>query len=194
MTEVHIREHYESIWLGKSYCRGDFESPRQYNRLVWHKGPMIAAHPDFCILEFPPTGDRAHWVYATCGMSANGTRPIELHLFSANRDDLLAEILTAAAYYHLHAPHQLDVGHTIYFGRPWKPGSQCTYGLISLPYLDGPALENSRHNGVSLKYYWLIPITEQERHYKMTRGLEALETAFEQTSFNYLDPERAEVV
>lgn len=182
MTEVHIRAHYESIWFVKA------------NKRVWPQGPMAKAHPDFCILEFPPAGTRRHWVYATCGMSANSTSAIELHLFSAEQDNSLAEILTAAAYYHLDSPNKLGIGHTIYFGRSWKSGSECTYGLISLPYLDGQALENSRHNGVTLQYYWLIPITEQERHYKITRGLEALETAFEQASFNYLDPERAGVV
>lgn len=35
----------------------------------------------------------------------------------------------------------LGLGHTVNFGRPWLPGSSCTHGLVSLPYLFGPELE-----------------------------------------------------
>jgi hypothetical protein len=41
---------------------------------------------------------------------------------------------------------------------------------------------------------WLLPITAEERAYKIEAGLEALEQKFETTSFDYTDPLRASVV
>jgi len=41
---------------------------------------------------------------------------------------------------------------------------------------------------------WLVPITQAERDFKVTHGIEALEDLFEQTSFDYLNPIRPSVV
>jgi hypothetical protein len=40
----------------------------------------------------------------------------------------------------------------------------------------------------------LIPITRNEKEFKKTRGLEALEEIFEKRSFNYAEPMRASVI
>jgi hypothetical protein len=66
--------------------------------------------------------------------------------------------------------------------------------LISLPYLDGPELEYGVFNGGRLRFLWLIPITRNEKEFKKTRGLEALEEIFEKRSFNYAEPMRASVI
>lgn len=70
--------------------------------------------------------------------------------------------------------------------------SACTYGLISLPYLDGPSLEWNADR--SVRFLWLIPITKAERDFKMKNGLEVLEARFEEMGFDYADPARASVV
>jgi len=124
-----IISHYISVW-GK-----------EYKCLTWNDGPFQELGEDFLILEFPPQKSRTMWTYATCGMSntANKT-PVELHLFSADRDEFMVELLTVVAHFHKFG-EKLDLWHTVNFGRPWKPNSFCSYGLISLPYLDGPNLE-----------------------------------------------------
>lgn len=68
--------------------------------------------------------------------------------------------------------------------------------MISLPYLDGPSLENLYLNSIdeNLKFYWLIPIHEDEVEYKMKYGVEELENKFDEKEFNYLDPNRDSVI
>ena len=121
------------------------------------------------------------------------SEPIELHLFSPVESPAHVELLTAIAHYHRTAA-RLGVGHTVNFGRPWLPGSRCTHGLISLPYLDGPTLELLSGNDVTVRFLWLIPITPRELEFKKERGLDALERRFEEAEFRYLDPRRESVV
>ncbi len=71
----------------------------------------------------------------------NDQRPIELHMFSPLEADEVVELLVVTAHYHRTAA-PLGPGHTVNFGRPWLDASECKYGLVSLPYLDGPSLED----------------------------------------------------
>ena len=179
LTEI-IR-HYETAWK-------DVGQPLQ-----WDKGPVYDLPQEFTVLEFPPRHNRAMWTYATACMSLPiDIRRIELHLFSPERTLQHCELLTIIAHYH-RTEAKLDLCHTVYFGKPWMPGSQCDHGLISLPYLDGPELEVLAFGGKETHFLWLIPITRREVEYKKSNGLEALETAFEKKHFNYLDPFRGSV-
>jgi len=89
---------------------------------------------------------------------------------------------------------RLDLGHTVNFGRPRLPGSNCNYGLISLPYLDGPGLEWFLENQRKTRCLWLIPITAGEASFAKHHGLASLENQFEQGNFNYMDAMRPSVV
>ena len=121
------------------------------------------------------------WTYATCGMSARiCENALEIHLFSPVQAEELVELLTAVVHYHCTgAP--LGLGHTVNFGRPWLAGSRCSFGLVSLPYLDGPDLEAMRDPALEweVRCLWLIPITGRELQFKKERGLEALEDLFQ---------------
>jgi hypothetical protein len=166
-----LRAHYERTWGPASAT------------LTWQKKPL----PDLDVLVFAPRPGRNAWTYATCGMA--GVPWIEVHVFAPFQDTLHVELLTVVAAYH-RTGAALGLGHTVNIGRPWLPGSRCDHGLISLPYIDGPVIENCD----PVKCYWFIPITKAERDYKAKHGLEALEREFEATSFNYLDPARESVV
>lgn len=133
------------------------------------------------------------WTFATCGMAQPGDpRPIELHIFAMQDSFALVELLVVTAHCH-RAGQSLGLGHSVNFGRPWLPHSNCSFGLISLPYLDGPALEHFASEGIEAKCYWLIPISASEVAFKRANGLEALEDRFEARSFDYLDPHRLSV-
>ena len=176
--------HYESVWLSTA-------EPK-----TWARGPVQDFPASFCILEFQPAENRPFWAYATCGMSARADRgAIELHLFSQTPDDAHVELLTAVAHYHLTGV-ALGLSDTLNFGRPWFARSACDHGLISLPYLDGPDLELFRGTSDSSKArcLWLIPITRIERDFKKEHGIEELERRFEESQFDYLDPQRSSVV
>lgn len=174
--------HYSKLW-----------SPAA-GRHKLNKGPVHELPPCFEILEFQRTKDMK--AYATLCMSESTDPPddrLELHLFAPPSGEAvcLTEVLTATAHYH-RTGARLGLGHTVNFGQPWLPGSRCTFGLISLPYLDGPELERLAEPEV--KFLWLIPVTEKEVAYKRKHGMEALEERFEEAQFNYLDPLRSSVV
>lgn len=179
-----LKAHYASIW------------GNDFKERTWDKGPVNKLGDEFAILEFAPTDKREMWTYATVAMSSfRHKSPVELHMFSTIQDDSIVELLTMAAYYH-NTDHNLNLEHTVNFGRPWQKASSCSYGLISLPYLDGPKLEllDPGNGNKTIACYWLIPITLQERNYKIECGLEALEEKFEQSNFDYLNPGRMSVV
>ncbi len=179
-----IKTHYNKNWHNGSVI------------MHWPEGPINDLYDDFCILEFPPSEFRDMWTYATCGMSnLQEEEPIELHIFSSIQDESLVELLTIIAYYHKNTSN-LGLWHSVNFGRPWQGESICTYGLVSLPYLDGPDLENMYIPEVdnNLKFLWLIPITEDEAGYKDKYGVEPLEEKFEEKQFNYIDSNRKSVL
>lgn len=182
MSKAEIISHYENSW-GKDWSLIDFP-----------KSPASPLPSDFGILEFLPRPGREMWTYATCGMSFG--RPenmLELHMFCNSRNPDAGEILAACAHYHLTA-QQLGVGHSVNFGKPWAEGSSCDFGVVSLPYLDGPNLEvlvNGR--GDEILFLWLIPVTRSEVEFKKEHGFKALEDLFEEKNFNYANPLRAAV-
>jgi len=178
---VQIAEHYKRCWSTVGEV------------VKWRLGPVEQLPREFCVLIFAPREHRKMWTYATCGMSQQGDAPpLELHLFSPVRAEAHVELLTVIAHFHLTGAY-LDVGHTVNFGRPWLPKSQCDHGLISLPYLYGPKLEWLELPERHIRFLWLIPITAGELRLKKDQGLEALERRLEERQFNYLDPMRSSV-
>lgn len=177
----NIKEHYIRNWNA------------QPEVCMFQRGPVHELPPDFKVLAFPPRTGRTMWTYATCGMSLQSDpNPIEIHIFSPVRSDALVELLFAVAHFH-RTGTKLDLWHTVNFGRPWLPSSQCSFGFISLPYLDGPNLENFECGDGVAKFYWLIPITKAELELKKAEGVEALEARFDASGFNYVEPTRASV-
>jgi len=118
---------------------------------------------------------------------------IELFVLSPYQAESLAELLLICASFHRNSAI-LNLDHTVNIGRPWLPGSACDYAFISLPYLYGEQLELLSFLGYTTHCYWLIPITEAERKYKMNHGAEALEQLFEEKQLDYLNPNRKTLV
>ena len=178
--DVELNQHYSAMWGQRS---------AQY---TWDRGRAL---PQWCqVFEYAPSEKTFCWVYATCGMTPVA-EPTSLELFLMSRCQVEehVELLTAIADYH-QTGARLGLGHTVNFGRPWLKDSQCSFGLISLPYPFGPALENAQAAGKTVRVLWLLPITEAERSFKIASGLSALEELFEKRQFNCLDPMRPSVV
>lgn len=176
-----VRQHYSSVW-GERMSLADFPpSTRSF----------LSRH--FEVLCLPPTSSRNAWTYATSGMSEGMQHPIELHILSPNSSDEVPELLAAVASFHREIGG-LALGDTVNFGKPWIQESTCEYGLVSLPYLDGPSLEIlDLGEKEDIRFYWLLPITQSEVEFKKENGLDELEALFDATEFNYLDPFRSSV-
>jgi hypothetical protein len=177
-----IAKHYDSVW----------RTPAEVCELP--SGPIRELPSEFSVLRYQPHGDRSMWTYATCCMSQPEDQlRLELHIFSPYASDLLVELLVVTAHYH-RTGNRLGLWHTVNFGRAWLEASACSHGFISLPYLDGPRLEDLNSEVASAKCYWLVPVTPAEAQLKQEQGTEALEGRFDRASFNYIDPMRPSVV
>lgn len=179
-----VERHYEQIW-GRPGETCEFKVP------VRREGELPE---DFQVKQYAPTHDRPEWTYATVGMSQpSDQNGLELHLFSETQSSEIVELLYFTAHFH-RTEAWLGLGHSVNFGRPWVRGSGCSFGLVSLPYADGPELENGIVQLKPVSFLWLIPITAAEREFKKRHGLEALEQRFESAGFYPPDPRRRSVV
>lgn len=173
---------------------------------VWQSEPSLCEWPDFAlrardlpegfaVLRFPPAEGMSTWKYATVCMSSPGDdHPIELHMLCDGPEDACAKMLTVTAHYH-RTGARLGVGHSVNFGQPWVANSKCSFGLLSLPYLGGPAWEWCRlDDGDVVRCLWLLPITPEEVAFKKANGLDALEARFEASGFDYGDPSRPSIM
>lgn len=177
-----LRHHYAEAWKG---TMRDTEFPTS---------PHSRLSPLFEILSLPPGFGRDMWTYATVGMSEGMRNPIELHMLSLSASAEVPELLAAVASYHREIGG-MRLGDTVDFGKPWIGESPCEHGLLSLPYLDGPTTEIADlGNGARISCYWLLPITRSEVDFKKENGLDALESLFEASGFDYLEPLRRPVV
>jgi hypothetical protein len=182
MWKQSIIGHYRQVWSVVPEICG------------FSAGPIGQLPADLSVLRFPPHGNRQMWTYATCCMALpEDVKPVELHMFSPRSAVEIVEILVATAHFHRTSAN-LDLGHSVNFGRPWLDRSECYYGLVSLPYLDGVELELMRLDGKNVNFYWLIPISKREVEFKKKYVLESLEDEFEIAGFDYVNPVRPSVV
>ena len=189
MLGISNKEYFEKL---KRHFENYFKIKGQ--KITWNKGPHEKLHPEFYILEFSPNQIHEFWIYCTIGMSADYSEEnlVELFIFSPRQEVTIAELLTITASYHRNVL-PLNLHHTVNIGQPWLDNSKCGYGFISLPYLDGEELEIAQIAEKTVNCYWLIPITEKERNYKIDHGVEALEQLFEEKQLDYLNPERSDL-
>ena len=160
-------------------------------RLLWEKGPIEKLHEDFYVLEFKPNKRHEFYTYCTVGMSLDrdDDNLIEIFIYSPYKDHSIVELLTMIVSYHRNSL-PLNLHHTVNIGRPWLDNSNCDHCFLSRPYLDGDELECFDFEGEVYNCYWLIPITENERDYKIDKGCESLEQLFEDKQIDYLNPNR----
>ena len=162
---------------------------------VWPLGPMKHAHPGFHVLEFAPGPRSRLWNYVSVGaleVDAANSSKLEFLLCTDEPNERCVELVTMTAWYH--SSYGLGMGHTMPIGEPWLPAASCDHFLVSRPYPYGPDLEIVPMDGDHAHVLWLLPITKEEREYKVTHGLEALEQLFESNGIEYWVLQRPSVV
>jgi hypothetical protein len=180
-TDDAIRRHYEAFFAGARIAYVSPVLPPHVDRVL--HGLQVA------IIDRDGTS-----VLATVGGrrgSAGQLQHLEF-LIAARDPEGSIEYPAMLAYYH--AVERLDVGHMLPMGQPLVPGSNLRYWLISLPYPWGPQLERLTVKGREIRVLWAIPITLEERLYRIQHGLDALEQRFEEQDLNYIEPLRPSLV
>jgi len=195
---TQIRQHYQQFFGIE---------PKVHK---WLDDTLKELPSDFRIFEFEPREPRNVWTYATCCMwqksdmspavpqGRHQNELIELHLFSKERSTYKSgpgnhvELLQYLAHYH-RTNERIALSHCIPFERPWIDESECTYGLITYPYLDGPKLEMMELEDVFVQSLWVVPITQQEFDFQAEIGTFELEKMFFEVAHervDYLDTPR----
>jgi hypothetical protein len=167
---------------------------RAIEALTWEAGPVRDQNPHFKVLRVEPGGGAGLWTYVSVGgwaATEGQRRGLEFIITTQVPDPRAVELLAMTVYYHRGGT--LGIGHTIPIGQPWLPGSRCDHCLVSLPYPWGPDLQTCHVGDLHVDFLWLLPITRQERDFKIANGLEALESLFEERGLQYWDAHRPSV-
>ena len=163
----------------------------------WDAGPIDEALPDFRVWRITPAEASDAWIYVSEGAWAVETAAdyrIEFLLMAPEESPIHVETLAMVAHFHADTRHRLDAGYTMNIGRGWTETATLTHLLVSVPYPIGPSFEFCKADSLTVRYLWLLPVTESEVQYRHREGLEALEALFDEKSIETLDPVRESVV
>jgi hypothetical protein len=171
-----------------------FFAERTIDVLTWPSGPIRDQNPHFRVLRVAPVNNADVWTYVSVGgwAATDGDFGVEFLISTASAEDRAVELLAMTVFYNRGG--KLDLGHTLPIGEPWLPGSRCDQLLVSLPYTFGPELQTCHIGDRHVEFLWLLPITEAERALKVSSGLEALESLFDEVGLRYWRVDRSSVV
>lgn len=179
-----VLKHYQSFFKG-----------HKQELFTWDIGPIKEMVPSFQVFRAEPGPQINLWSYASIGASRlwhDESGLLEFIVHSPIESPRLVE--TMAMVTHFHGNRTLGIGHSLPIGEPWMDDSECDHWLISKPYPLGPKLEICNLENTHIHVAWLLPITEEEKEYKVKNGLEALEQLFEDKGLEYWDIQRKSLV
>ncbi|MEU4198240.1 suppressor of fused domain protein [Kribbella sp. NPDC026611] len=167
---------------------------RTIDAFTWLAGPVREQNPHFRVLRVAPATAADVWTYVSVGgwAATDENSGLEFLICTAAAEDRAVELLAMTVHYN-HGG-KLGLGHTLPIGEPWLPGSACDHLLISLPYPYGPELQTCHVGDRHVDFLWLVPISASERDFKLTSGLEALESRFDKAGLKYWQADRASVI
>jgi hypothetical protein len=172
-----------------------FFTGRVIETFTWTAGPILDQNPHFRVLRVAPASSNDVWTYVSVGgwaATPDVNQGLEFLLCTPTPEPRAVELLAMTVFYNLGG--KLGLGHNFPIGEPWLPGSACEQLLVSLPYPFGPELQTSHVGDRHVEFLWLLPITEAERLLKVSSGVEALESRFDEVGLRYWQIDRASVV
>jgi suppressor of fused protein SUFU len=170
-----------------------FFAGRTIDVFTWRAGPIREQNPHFRVLRVSPETTTDVWTYVSVGgwAATDEDFGMEFLICTPSTQDRAVELLAMTVFYNREGT--LDIGHTLPIGEPWLPGSKCDHLLVSLPYPFGPDLQTCHVGDRHVEFLWLLPISEAERDLKISSGLEALESRFDEVGLKYWQIDRASV-
>lgn len=172
-----ILSHLTNFWTG-----------HKIKEFSWILGKIVEEMPDFRVFQVIPNSFDEPWIYVSSGIGKFLGQ--EFFIISPFETPEHIETLAMLASISLQYPESFQLGKTVNIGRPWVEQSFCSHFLISLPYPYGTKLEFMD----SIRFLWLLPITQQERLFLNTYSVEDLEKKFDEKGIDYLDINRESVI
>lgn len=172
-----VLSHLQNFWIN-----------HEIKGFSWTLGKIVEELPDFQVFKVFPNHKNEPWIYVSSGMG----RFLGQEFFIASPFETPEHIETLAmlASASMHHPDQFQLGNTVNIGRPWVEQSPFHHFLISLPYPYGQKLEYMDN----VRFFWLLPITIQERFFLDNHTVEDLETKFDEVGIDYLDINRLSII
>ena len=156
-------------------------------------GESVSSSDSVSILSIPPNYRRNKmWSHFTIGLPESVDADLELFIYSRTNNSDIKQTLTNVEDYI--KSNTVELEDVIPLSEPWLPGSKCKNLLVSLPHLEGEALERFNYRNNITHLFWLIPITEEEKRYREEFGIEALEHVFEEKKVQYANVKRQSLV
>ncbi|RNB85846.1 suppressor of fused domain protein [Brevibacillus fluminis] len=150
----------------------------------------------FAVLQFPPVGNRAFWVSATCGLSMSGG--VELILYSAERESglavHLADVATQASSQFAQTGRSPQSGLAFALQSPIVPDSALTYLYVSHPLFEDESFSHFTDGQKVVRFLMLHAISPSEHEFLQSHGPDALETLFVHREVNSIDFFRAPAI
>jgi hypothetical protein len=158
---------------------------------MWTLGSWPREHPEFRALELAPPGGDQPWIYVSAGAAHlrrfDGVGH-EYVIRTWQQDRLMVELLSMVAAYSTREDHD---GHTVPIGGPWVEGAEADHLYFNKPYFVSRDFAGLRiDDAFSLRFLWLVPITEREKEWRHEHGQEAFEQWLEEHHVRPEDPAR----
>jgi Suppressor of fused protein (SUFU) len=158
----------------------------------WNQGPITEILPEYKVLKVW-SKDLNLWAYISIGSwNLFDNSKLEFVILASDDNSKYIERLAMTTYYH--SLHRLGLNHTFPLGEPWIENSTLEYCLVSKPYPLGEEFEICNIRKEHIHFFWLLPITEKEREFKVENGTEALESKFESEELEFWDAKRKSVI
>jgi Suppressor of fused protein (SUFU) len=174
----------------------NFFPNQEKTEISWPQARILQYVPEFRIIEVAPRSRRDAWTYLTVGASEVTDEPatmLEFMILAPEENCEPVKILSMAAFNQTIPEYRLKIGDTVSIGGPWLDGSECDRFLVAVPYPYGPSFEWCYLDSRSVRFAWLVPITESEERFILMNSIELFEERLESTGVNVADPKRSSV-
>ncbi|MBR1374907.1 MAG: suppressor of fused domain protein [Cardiobacteriaceae bacterium] len=169
----------------------NFWSDAEIEKFSWNNGKIITEMPYFKVFCVQPK-DRNYAIYISSGIATIINQ--EFFIISPYKSEEHIETLAMIASASIAYPNSFQLNCCVNIDKPWLDNSKLKYFLISLPYTFGQNLEYMEFGNKKIRFFWLLPITDEEHSFLQNHSVGSLEDLFEANNIDYLNINRKSVV
>lgn len=175
-----VFHHIQSFW-----------NNAKIEKYSWNVGKITTEMPNFRVYCVKPEHNN-YVIYVSSGIGKIINQ--EFFIISPYESEEHIETLVMLASATITYPESFQLNSCVNIDKSWLDNSELKYFLISLPYTFGQKLEYMNFDDNQIRFFWLLPITDEEHKFLYSNSVELLEDLFEKNNINYLDINRKSVV